>query len=346
MKNNTTENIDILRYPHPVLQSKHLKSSAQQVILLDKKYVLYRNKDGQPVALPDACPHRGALLSAGKINSQGELVCAYHGWRINSDGNATCPSVPKRSCKVPLLKTWEKYGFIWIANADVPEESFPEFTVPGYELIGSFTSMFNAPLKVVLDNFSEIEHAFQVHTFIGPSKQKPGDTLNFSVDIEDDKTFGYLSCKYRTLPFFMRWFFGIKKNDLYHNDWIFKFNPLHGSYSNYWTDPTETQKRPVSFIITSFLVPVNKTEVKVQVLVQMSINNKLLKLIAPVLKWSTMLITKFEIKADCDIAAFAPEDAEDGSHWRLTYLDKQIMANRKRMDSIYFAKEQDNIVSA
>jgi phenylpropionate dioxygenase-like ring-hydroxylating dioxygenase large terminal subunit len=343
VKNNNSANADILRFPHPILQSKRLKKSPQQVTLLDKKYVLYRNENGEPVALPDVCPHRGALLSKGKVNTQGELVCAYHAWRIKSDGNVTCPSVPKRSCKIPVLKTWERYGFIWIANADVPDESFPEFTVPGHELIGGFSSSFKAPLKVVLDNFGEVEHAFQVHSFIGPSRKTPAIT-NFSVDIQDDKTFGYFSCKYRPLPFFMRWFFGIKKNDLYHNDWVFKFNPLHGSYNNYWTDATRTKQRPISFIITSFLVPITDNEVKCQVFVQISIKNRLLKLIAPVLKFATLLITKFEIDADGDIAAFAPADAHDGSQWRLTFLDKQIMANRKRMETIYFASEKDCVV--
>ena len=97
---------------------------------MNKNYVLYRDNDGNPVALPDVCPHRGALLSKGKVNAQGELVCAYHAWRIGAKGNVTCPSVPKRSCKIAVLKTWDKYGFIWIANADVPDSAFPEFTLP------------------------------------------------------------------------------------------------------------------------------------------------------------------------------------------------------------------------
>ena len=334
-----TANADILRYPHPVLPSKSLKRKPRQITLADKKYVLYRSKDGEAVALPDACPHRGALLSKGAINKGGELVCSYHGWRINAEGKATCPSVPKRSCKIPVLKTWERYGFIWIANADVPDEAFPGFTLPGYEFVGSFSSLFKAPLKVVLDNFGEIEHAFQVHTFIGPSKSKPDD-LNFRVELEEAETFGYLSCPYRTLPFFLRPFFGIKKGDRYHNDWVFRFKPLYGNYSSYWTDATETVKRPLSFIVTSFLVPVSENEVNVQVFVQIAIKSKALRLIAPVLKWATMLITKFEIKADADIALFAPAEAQDGSRWRLTYLDKQIMANRKKMAKIYFAKEE------
>jgi phenylpropionate dioxygenase-like ring-hydroxylating dioxygenase large terminal subunit len=344
VKNNTVSDPDILRFPHPVFASRLLKKDVKQITLMGKKYVLYRDNENRPVALPDVCPHRGSLLSKGKRNGSGELVCAYHAWRINSTGQVTCPSVPKRSCKIALLKTWEKYGFIWIANADVPEEDFPEFALPGYEMAGGFSTLFKAPLPVVLDNFSEIEHAFQVHTFIGPQK-KTLNTVNFSVDIQPDKTFGYLSCTYRHLPFFMRCFFGIRKNDLYHNDWEFKFRPLHGSYQNYWTSAANNERRPVSFIVTSFLVPVTEKEVNVQVFVQIKIENRFLRLIAPVLKWSTMLITRFEIRADSDIARFAPESSSDGNLWRLTYLDKQIMANRKRMDTIYFFRDEGSDAS-
>lgn len=338
MKAITAE--DILKYPHPVLKSNKLKNKPKRVTLNNKHFVVYRDKEGNPVALPDSCPHRGALLSKGKVNTDGELVCAYHAWRINSSGKATCPSVPKKSCRIPLLRTWDKYGFIWIANPEVTDADFPEFMLPGYELISGFSSSFKAPLKVVLDNFGEIEHAFQVHSFIGPSAERL-DTVDFSVKIEEEKTFGFMSCKYRKLPFFFGWFFGYRANDLYHNDWEFKFRPLHGSYQNYWTNPAGTKKRPISFIVTSFLVPVTDKEVNVQVFVQIQIRNKFLRLMAPLLKWCTMMITKYEIEADASIASFAPETAEDGSHWKLTYLDKQIMANRRLMESLYFGRKEE-----
>jgi len=338
MKKNTCVTSDILRFPHPVLLSSSLKNKKiKEITLNGKKYVLYRDNNGNPVAFPIACPHRGALLSKGKINKEGELVCAYHAWRINASGMAQSPSVPNKNCEVHSLKTWDKYGFIWIANKNTPDEAFPEFTRPGYELIGRFSSHFNAPLKVALDNFGEIEHAFKVHTFIGPGLNEL-NTVDFKVKIEEEQTFGFLNCKYRNLPGFLSSFFGIKKGDHYHNDWVFKFRPLHGSYRNYWTDKDNTVERPVSFIITSFLVPINASESKIQVFVQMSVKNKWLKLFYPILKLSTLLITKYEIWADAGIARYAAEDPEDGTNWKLTYLDKQIMPNRKLMDKIYFQK--------
>lgn len=41
----------------------------------------------------DACPHRLAPLSEGRVEETGELLCAYHGWRFGSDG--ACTSIPQ-----------------------------------------------------------------------------------------------------------------------------------------------------------------------------------------------------------------------------------------------------------
>lgn len=337
--------MDVLRFPHPVLEANKLKrKSIREVSVMGKSYVLYRDKEGKAIAVPSACPHRGAKLSKGTVNNNGELVCAYHAWRINGNGKVTNPSVPERSCEIHVMKTWEKYGFIWIANHDVSDEAFPEFLKPGYELIGNFTTHFNAPLKVVLDNFGEIEHAFKVHTFIGPN-EKILDSVNFTVKIEEEETKAFLGCKYRPQPFFFGWFFGYKKGDLYHNDWVVKFKPVHGSYQNYWTDQTEKIKRPVSFIVTTFMVPLNEKEVSLKVFLQMSIRNRFLRMISPILKLSAYTITRYEIWADAQIAKFAPEKPDDGSNWRLTYLDKQIMPNRKLLDKLYFGIKEKEVLA-
>lgn len=46
--------------------------------------VLYRQADGQPVALDDRCPHRWAPLSDGRIQGD-HIICPLHGF-------AFCPS--------------------------------------------------------------------------------------------------------------------------------------------------------------------------------------------------------------------------------------------------------------
>jgi phenylpropionate dioxygenase-like ring-hydroxylating dioxygenase large terminal subunit len=345
MCKNARDNLihpDVLRYPHPIVKADKLrKGTIHEFAILGKRYVLYRDSEGKAVATLGNCPHRGALLAKGNVNAQGELVCAYHAWRIRSNGSAISPSKPDKVWPIPMLKTWEKHGFIWVAHSNTSDSAFPDFTDPRYELVGGFTEPFRAPLAVVLDNFGEIEHAFQVHAVVGTSS-KSLDTLSFSSETREDETIGRSSCKYRGLPLNFQRFFGIRDGDQYHIDWVFRFKPLHGSYNNYWSDPDSVTRRPVSFIITTFLVPVRDNEVDLHVFVQMSIESPILRWIAPILRRCTMAMVRYEIKADVDIARFAP-DSSDSGKWHLTHLDKQLFVNRRMMDRLYLAPQAANV---
>lgn len=333
---------DVLRYPHPIVKADKLKKRAiHEFAILGKSYVLYRDSEGNPVATLGGCPHRGAQLAKGSVNAQGELVCAYHAWRIRSNGTAISPSKPAKVCSIPMLKTWEKHGFIWVAHRNVPDSAFPDFMQPGYQLVGGFTQVFRAPLPVVLDDFGEIEHSFQVHAFVGTSS-KSLDTLSFSSETREDETIGTSSAKYRGLPLKFHRLGGIRDGDNYHIDWVFRFKPLHGSYHNYCSDPVSGKLRPISYIVTTFFVPVRGNEVDVHVFVQMAIESPGLRWIAPILRLGAMAVVKYEIKADADIARFAPESS-DGQRWNLTHLDKQLFVNRRMMERIYLAPQAGNV---
>jgi nitrite reductase/ring-hydroxylating ferredoxin subunit len=54
-----------------------------------KPMALYRTRDGRPVALADACWHRLAPLSMGKLVGDDEVQRPYHGLRFNSAGRCT-----------------------------------------------------------------------------------------------------------------------------------------------------------------------------------------------------------------------------------------------------------------
>lgn len=333
-----------LRYPHPVLLSSKLKrKKIVEIVINDNKFTLFRNKVNKPQAVPSACPHRGANLAKGKLNKNFELICPYHAWKINHKGIASSPSAPKRVCKIHNLKTWEKYGVIWVANEDTTEK-FPDFMEDNFSLAGKFSQKFEAPINVVIDNFSEIEHAFKVHRFIGSDK-KDLHTVNFSVSIEEEETKGISSGKYRKQPFIFRKLFGIEKGDYYHNDWSFKFKPLNASYRNYWTNKTGNKVRSNQYIITTFFTPITSNKVDIFVFVQMSIKNKLLRKIKSILSFFTVMVTKYEIWEDAKIARFAPEKPEENTSWKLTSFDKQIFHNRKKAERIYFGIQEKNTIA-
>lgn len=56
--------------------------------LLDRRVVMYRTQDGEPVALEDRCAHRSFPLSRGHLEDDG-VVCGYHGFRYDQSGDLT-----------------------------------------------------------------------------------------------------------------------------------------------------------------------------------------------------------------------------------------------------------------
>ena len=83
---------------------------------------LYRTADGRPVALADACWHRLAPLSMGKLIGADEVQCPYHGLRYNSAGR--CTSMPAQetinpSAMVPSYPVVERYRYLWVWPGDM-----------------------------------------------------------------------------------------------------------------------------------------------------------------------------------------------------------------------------------
>ena len=87
-----------------------------------KPMALYRTKDGRPVALANACWHRLAPLSMGKLVGNDEVQCPYHGLRFNSAGR--CTAMPAQetvnpSAMVPSYPVVERYRYLWVWPGDL-----------------------------------------------------------------------------------------------------------------------------------------------------------------------------------------------------------------------------------
>ncbi|KAG2449747.1 hypothetical protein HYH02_005272 [Chlamydomonas schloesseri] len=121
--------------------------------LLGIPLALWKNAQGQWRAVEDRCPHRLAPLSEGRVEKDGTLQCAYHGWQF--DGRGACTHIPqlrndekaqatacasRRSC-VRAYPTQVAHGLLWVlpdssaagwekANT-APVTAIPELLAPG-----------------------------------------------------------------------------------------------------------------------------------------------------------------------------------------------------------------------
>ena len=134
--------------------SSEVTHKPKQLVMLNKRFVLYRNSQGKVIALNDQCPHRGAALSLGWLENDA-IRCPYHGWKFEANGqcsdipaNPANISIPKRAC-VESYPVKESQGFVWLFYGDLPEaERHPLPQFPAY-LFSEMRATYN----------DEIEHA-------------------------------------------------------------------------------------------------------------------------------------------------------------------------------------------
>lgn len=139
--------------------------------ICDTPLALYRTEDGIPVALADACWHRLAPLSMGKLEGRDGIRCPYHGIVYNSAGR--CISMPAQetinpSATVPSYPTVQRYRYVWawlgdptLANPDlIPDMhqmDHPEWTGDG------LTIHAECNFQLIVDNLMDLTHEEFVH---------------------------------------------------------------------------------------------------------------------------------------------------------------------------------------
>ncbi|MFF1831197.1 aromatic ring-hydroxylating dioxygenase subunit alpha [Paenarthrobacter sp. NPDC058040] len=152
--------------------------------IANRPLALYRTEGGKAVALADACWHRLAPLSMGKVVGQDEIQCPYHGIRFNSAGR--CTSMPAQetinpSATVPSFPVVERHRFVWVWLGDATQadpDLVPDmFQMDSPEWAGDGETI-HAPCnyQLVLDNLMDLTHEEFVHaTSIGQEELSESD---------------------------------------------------------------------------------------------------------------------------------------------------------------------------
>lgn len=326
------------RFFHPVLLSKKLKSKPVSIDVgsagLPERVVLFRTSKGKIAATQDRCPHRGSPLSLGELRND-ELVCPYHGWRVDRDGATTHPtSGPIKKCRVPTYSVHEADGFIWMASSHLARRaSFPD--VSEWTHMGSYEIPIDAPLELVLDNFNEDEHFPYVHKVLGWNEEGAHD-VQFSCDVRGDE----LSVNYRgpQRDFFGRSFFMLPKNGFFDNKWVVRFDPVRISYLVTATDCAGNPVAPLRQHVVIYFVPVQKHKTVIRVMQYSSLGNSrwrlLLKMMAPL----TIMVSKWDLEHDKHLLEKIVALSPDPGPIRYGTYDEPLLQARKLLRKVYWAE--------
>lgn len=169
----------------------------------DQPVVIYRGESGQPVALYDACPHRFAPLSRGKVQGD-HIVCGYHGLEFDSGGrcvrNPHGKGVIPNALRVRRFPVEERQGMVWIwmgelelaDPAKIP--SFPALDDPKFSWVYGQLHV-QANYELVIDNFLDLSHVEFLHPFLASPgnaarttfrAEQHGDRVNAFYDVRDE----------------------------------------------------------------------------------------------------------------------------------------------------------------
>jgi phenylpropionate dioxygenase-like ring-hydroxylating dioxygenase large terminal subunit len=104
-----------------------LRDRLLPVKLLDERIVLYRQTNGDPVALEDACAHRKLPLSMGRIKGD-DVECGYHGMTYNAAGRCVripCSDRIPHGARVRSYPIVSRFGLLWIwmGDAELADQS-------------------------------------------------------------------------------------------------------------------------------------------------------------------------------------------------------------------------------
>ncbi|MDY6784447.1 MAG: aromatic ring-hydroxylating dioxygenase subunit alpha [Cyanobacteriota bacterium] len=143
------------------------RGKIKSVNFLGRELVIYRNFEGEVVAVDAYCPHMGAHLARGKVEGK-DIRCFFHHWKFNSRG--ACVEIPCLAKPLPVqLKTWpvtEKYGLVWVWTGETPQHSppfVPELEHEDCEAVLGYRFRRNCHPHILMINGIDAQHFNTVH---------------------------------------------------------------------------------------------------------------------------------------------------------------------------------------
>jgi len=222
--------------------SRNVRERPHAATVAGEAFTAFRDTHGRLAVLVDRCPHRGMRLSRGKVEG-GKLTCAYHGWRFDADGCGSSPGNLKLRSRAETVEAFELSGVVWVRRGS-GGDPLPQLGEAGFHLIHRAFVDIDAPMELVLDNFTEIEHTGIGHWQFGYEQARLGE-----VDFNVHKVPGGADARavgpQKRLAPLADFAIGVRRGDRLTVDIRTRYKPLHVSYTWWWEDAaTRAAKGP------------------------------------------------------------------------------------------------------
>jgi phenylpropionate dioxygenase-like ring-hydroxylating dioxygenase large terminal subunit len=144
----------------------------RKVSLYGSDYVLWKDAAGKISALPNACPHMGAMLSEGWCQQREDktsvVVCPFHALEFDSEGCTILPGSNKKTLsQLQPLELIIQDDFIWSYGgyeSKVPIPTILKEITAKYDLIGhTADTSVKTDLLTMLLNMHDYNHQNGTH---------------------------------------------------------------------------------------------------------------------------------------------------------------------------------------
>ena len=317
---------------HPVLPAAKLKSKPVKVTLGGRSIALFRTASGEIGAVDDCCVHRRASLSKGSVIGE-RLQCGYHGWTYDIDGQAESPGTPKlRACarhyEITVLER-----FIWLKSAG-SLAAIPAFQTEGYEFVCAKPYRIKAPLEVVLDNFTEVEHTPTTHANFGYDLSRMSE-VKTSVEGTTDTVRVVNVGPQKKTPWIVQQLAGLKTGDTFTDDWTTYYSPVYSVYEQFWNDPKNGRERRDRYRIWVFFNPVSDTETELVVFTYLRARTAARRTFIQLTRSLLAFIVDIEVACDVRMIESLADKSPHIEGMKLSRFDRVLGMNRERIDRIY-----------
>lgn len=242
----------ILDHWHPVVASRELRGRPLGVKVASRSLALFRTRGGAVGAIDDQCPHRRSRLSTGSVVGE-RLRCQYHGWTFDACGAGESPGTPKLHACATSYDVREAYGYVWV-KARGGVAPFPDFDLAGYHRIGELRHRMPAPLEVVVDNFTEIEHTTINHETFGHDLDGVAE-VRVECDSTDATATVVSAGPTKRLALWKRFLLGAWRGFDFHSVAETHFSPVYTKFDHFWASPDKARQGMVRWRLYLFYVP-------------------------------------------------------------------------------------------
>jgi phenylpropionate dioxygenase-like ring-hydroxylating dioxygenase large terminal subunit len=326
--------VTTLNHWHPVLASRELRRKPVGVKVASQPLVLFRTRSGSIGALPDQCLHRRSRLSTGTVVGD-RLRCQYHGWTFDAAGCGESPGTPKLTACATAFDVREAYGYVWVKapGCDAP---FPQFDLDGYYRIGELRHRMPAPLELVVDNFTEIEHTTINHQTFGHDLDGVAE-VKVTCEATDATATVVSAGPTKRLPLWKAIVLGARPGYDFNSVAETHFSPVYTRFDHWWSAPDGSREGRVRWRLYLFYVPEDDRVTNVVSFMYARSRWPLPRLGLWCARGIYCRETDVEIQRDVALLSNIADQSPDLDGMRLSRFDRILGLTRERIERIYRA---------